>query len=81
MASKTNHHGDGWVIAASIPVIAERTGLSEGLLYQKANEGTLPGCRRIGKRFLIHVETFENWLRTGMGEEKGSSPMGNQQPE
>ena len=55
--------------AISIPRLALQTGLSESLLYQKANQGTLPGCRRIGKRFLVHVDTFEAWLKTGNGEE------------
>ena len=65
---------DGWVVervAASIPEMAQRTGLSEGLLYAKANQGSLPGCRRIGKRFVIHIATFEEWLKTGMGEDVG----------
>jgi excisionase family DNA binding protein len=56
-------------IACSIPDLARETGLSESLLYQKANEGSLQGCRRIGKRFLIHRATFEDWLKTGMGDE------------
>jgi predicted DNA-binding transcriptional regulator AlpA len=54
-------------MAVSIPELARMTGLSEALLYQKANEATLPGCRRLGKRFLVHIETFEKWLRTGQG--------------
>jgi excisionase family DNA binding protein len=57
-------------LAVSIPELARLTGLSEGLLYQKANEGTLPGCRRLGKRFLVHVETFEGWLSTGRGDDR-----------
>jgi predicted DNA-binding transcriptional regulator AlpA len=56
-------------MAISIPRLALQTGLSESLLYQKANQGTLPGCRRIGKRFLVHVATFEAWLKSGNGEE------------
>ena len=61
---------DGRVFAAGIPELAARTGLSETFLYDRAGEGTLVGCRRIGRRFLIHIETFENWLKTGgMGEE------------
>jgi predicted DNA-binding transcriptional regulator AlpA len=55
-------------MAVSIPQLALRTGLSEALLYQKANEGTLPGCRRIGKRFLVHLQTFEDWLKEGTGD-------------
>jgi hypothetical protein len=61
---------DGRVFAAGIPELAARTGLSETFLYDRAGEGTLVGCRRIGRRFLIHIETFENWLKAGgMGEE------------
>ena len=56
-------------IAASIPEIARQTGLGESLLYGLANLGKLPGCRRVGsKRFLVHIETFENWLRSGAGD-------------
>ena len=61
--------GDGLPLAVSIPELSRLTGLSEGLLYIKANEGNLPGCRRIGKRFLIHLETFSDYLKGGMGEE------------
>jgi hypothetical protein len=61
---------DSRVFAAGIPQLAQRTGLSETFLYDRAGEGTLVGCRRIGRRFLIHIETFENWLKAGgMGEE------------
>ena len=56
-------------IAYSIPELARITGLSESLLYLKANEGGLPGCRRIGRRFLVHAETFEAWLRQGTGDD------------
>ncbi|MDA1128991.1 MAG: hypothetical protein O2913_09865 [Chloroflexi bacterium] len=56
-------------MAVSIPLLAMQTGLSEALLYQRANSGTLPGCRRIGKRFLVHRDTFEQWLKGGMGDE------------
>ena len=57
--------GEDLPMAVSIPKLSRLTGLSEGTLYLKANEGSLPGCRRIGKRFLIHIATFEEWLRTG----------------
>jgi len=59
----------GYVLGASIPELAARTGLSEFLLYSQANAGNLPGCRRIGRRFLVHVPTFERWLADGWGEE------------
>ena len=57
-------------MAVSIPDLARMTGLSEGLLYIKANAGELPGCRRVGKRFLVHVETFGEWLKAGNGDER-----------
>jgi predicted DNA-binding transcriptional regulator AlpA len=56
-------------IAVSIPELSRLTGLSEGLLYIKANGGELPGCRRIGRRFLVHLETFDNYLKSGTGDE------------
>jgi excisionase family DNA binding protein len=56
-------------IAVSIPELARMTGISEGLLYIKANSGELPGCRRIGKRFLVHLETFDSYLKAGTGAE------------
>ena len=64
MAIKTESQNEQR-IGVSIPEIAERTGLSEFLLYAQANAGKLPGCRRIGRRFLVHVPTFEKWLAEG----------------
>ena len=82
MTKKTEHQSDNDVgkhekllngrLAVSIPEMSVLTGLSEALLYAKANQGSLPGCRRIGKRLLVHMETFEMYLKTGMGEERGS---------
>ena len=63
---------EGRPLAVSIPQLARLTGISEGLLYIKANSGELPGCRRIGKRFLVHLETFNDYLKSGMGEEQGN---------
>lgn len=57
---------------ASIPEIAKEYGVSEALLYTLANRGELPGCRRLGKRFVIHRETFESWLKGGMGDDVGN---------
>lgn len=56
-------------IGASIPNLALEYGVSEALLYSLANRGELPGCRRIGKRFVIHRETFEEWVKSGKGDE------------
>ena len=52
---------------ASIPELSRQYGVSETLLYALANDGKLPGARRIGKRIVIHVETFEEWIKEGMG--------------
>lgn len=60
----------GRPLAVSIPILARQTGVSESLLYQMANQGRLPGCRRVGKRFLVHLETFEEWLKSGHGDDR-----------
>ena len=44
------------------------TGLSRSLLYAKANDGELPGCRRLGSRLLIHLPTFKDHLKSGNGQ-------------
>ena len=54
-------------LAVSIPRLARLTGISEGTLYRRANEGSLPGCRKLGKRIFVHIEEFNEWLRTGTG--------------
>jgi predicted DNA-binding transcriptional regulator AlpA len=60
-------------LAVSIPRLARLTGISEATLYLRANRSELPGCRKIGKRWIVHVETFNNFLKSGMGEEVGAS--------
>ena len=47
---------------------AEEALVSTATLYSLANQGKLPGARRIGKRIIIHRETFLRWLADGMGE-------------
>ena len=37
-------------IAASVPELSRLTGISEGTLYRRANDGSLPGCRKLGKK-------------------------------
>lgn len=49
----------------SIPWVAKQYGISESLLYRLANAGNLVGCRRVGGRFFIYEEVFENWFRAG----------------
>ena len=50
---------------ATIPELAADYGLSESLLYRLANENKLPGCRRLGYRFVFLRDEFENWLKAG----------------
>ena len=62
--------GDGTpIIAMSIPQLARVTGLSEATLYLRANESALPGCRKIGHRWVVHVETFNDFLKSGTGRD------------
>ena len=68
MALDTRFIPGGMPLAVSIPELSRLCGLSETVLYAKANDGTLQGCRRIGKRFVVHLATFEKWLAAGIGE-------------
>jgi predicted DNA-binding transcriptional regulator AlpA len=54
---------------ASIPKLAIDYDVSEALLYSLANQGRLPGCRRLGHRFVVYLPTFERWMAEGMGDE------------
>jgi hypothetical protein len=56
---------------ASIPQLALEYDVSESLLYSLANQRRLPGCSRLGRRYVIHRPTFEAWISSGMGEEAG----------
>jgi predicted DNA-binding transcriptional regulator AlpA len=56
-------------VVCNISELAKMAGVSEGLLYTKANQGKFPGCRRIGKRFVCHVDTFLDYLRSGTGDD------------
>ena len=52
----------------SILEAATEAQVSTATLYNLANRGKLPGARRIGKRIVIHRETFFRWLADGLGE-------------
>lgn len=54
-------------VGMSITEAAIEAGVSESTLYSLANQGELPGARRIGKRIVIHPGVFEEWLREGVG--------------
>ena len=55
-------------VAASIPELAVEYGVSESLLFSLANQNLLSGCRRLGKRFVVHRATFEQWIAEGTGK-------------
>jgi excisionase family DNA binding protein len=44
------------------PEVAQRLGLSKNSVYQAAHRGEIPGCVRIGGRYLVRREPFERWL-------------------
>jgi len=71
MVANTQHRP-----GVSIPELAEDYGLSESLLYTLARQGKLPGCRRLGRRFLVLRVEFEEWLRRGAGDERGTIEAG-----
>jgi len=54
-------------IGMSIHEGAKVAMVSKATLYSLANQGKLPGARRVGKRIIIHRETFIRWLAEGMG--------------
>jgi predicted DNA-binding transcriptional regulator AlpA len=58
------------IIAMSIPQLAKSTGISETTLYLRANQSELPGCRKIGGRWVVHVESFSEFLKSGNGLER-----------
>jgi len=45
-------------VAMSVSEAAGEAGVSEATIYALANRGELPGARRLGKRMVIHRETF-----------------------
>ena len=55
-------------VGMSIAEAAAQAGVSTATLYALANKGELPGCRRIGKRLIIHRQMFADWLKAGFGE-------------
>ena len=57
-------------MTVGIRQLSDITGLSKSLLYARANAGNLPGCRIIGSRFLVHLGTFEDYLKAGTGKEQ-----------
>ena len=54
-------------VGASIPELSAEYGIGESTLYEMANRGALPGARRMGKRIVVHRQTFEDWVKAGTG--------------
>jgi excisionase family DNA binding protein len=61
MATKTAPQKKG----VTIPELARDYSLSASYLYRLAHENKLPGCRRLGYRFVCLREEFDEWLRAG----------------
>ena len=61
-----------WPTVTSIPGLVKLIdgAISESSLYERAKQGSLPGCRRVGHRFLCHVPKFFAWLQSGTGDEQ-----------
>ena len=64
----------GWAIqlnpggrAATMTIneAANLLGISRGLAYDLARRGELPGCRRLGKRYLVVRKQLDRWLGGG----------------
>lgn len=41
---------------------AKVLGISRTYAYQQANAGTMPGCMRIGKRFVVSRKRLEDYI-------------------
>ena len=41
--------------------------ISASSLFTWAGKNGLPGCRRIGQRYLVHIPTFMDWFLAGQG--------------
>ena len=53
----------------TIEQAAARLGISRNSAYNLANRGELPGSHKLGKRIVVSIIVFENWLH-GNGEVK-----------
>jgi excisionase family DNA binding protein len=47
---------------------AELLGIGRSLCYQLAQEGTLPGVRRLGRRYVVSRAALDAWLESPMVE-------------
>jgi hypothetical protein len=71
MVSPIETKSRNWPEVCSIPKLVELMdgAISEASLYSRANQGGLPGCRRIGHRLLVHVPTFLDYIASGTGDD------------
>ena len=49
----------------TIAELAEDYALSKSFLWKLARQGELPGCRKIGSRYIVLRAEFESWIREG----------------
>jgi excisionase family DNA binding protein len=46
----------------SIQEAADLLGIGRSLAYELAQEGTLPGVRRLGRRYVVSKSVLDGWL-------------------
>jgi len=52
----------------SIQEAADLLGIGRSLAYELAQEGTLPGVRRLGRRYVVSKQALDAWLESPMVE-------------
>src|ERR1039458_811167 len=50
----------------SIQEAGDLLGIGRSLAYDLAKEGTLPGVRRLGRRYVVSKQALDAWLETPM---------------
>jgi excisionase family DNA binding protein len=48
----------------SVEEAADLLGIGRSLAYTLAQEGTLPGVRRLGRRYVVSKTALDGWLET-----------------
>jgi len=49
-------------LTLSVEQAAQRLGIGRGLAYDLARRGELPGCVRLGRRYLVSIAALERFL-------------------
>ena len=52
----------------SIEEAQQLLGIGRSLAYELAQEGTLPGVRRLGRRYVVSKQALDAWLESPMVE-------------